>query len=89
MDGCVCPPEINCTATTVGNALFAQTAAASPAVDVTGTCVSGYYVIDGAPYTSCNITGAWQTVQNPCIRTLAQRPPLATVAVIVQALTCR
>ena len=62
--------EINCTATTVGNALFAQTAAASPAVPVTGTCVSGYYVIDGAPYTSCNLTGAWQEVQNPCIRTL-------------------
>lgn len=66
--------EINCTATTLSNAAFAQTAALSPAVDVTGTCVSGYYVIDGAPYTSCNITGAWQEVQNPCIRTLAAAP---------------
>ena len=61
--------ELNCSATTLTYATFAQTAASSPAVDVTGTCLSGYYVVQGAPYTSCGITGDWQLpVQNPCIR---------------------
>ena len=31
-----------------------------------GTCVAGY---TGGPSRDCDLTGAWQDVSNPCVRT--------------------
>jgi hypothetical protein len=58
--------ELNCSATTLGNAAFSSVAAGSPATVAVGTCLPGFFVSSGAPYAGCDITGAWTAVQNAC-----------------------
>ena len=43
--------------------------AGDPPTVVSGTCVSGYYVVSGAPYRGCDVNGTYTDVQNSCQRT--------------------
>lgn len=56
-----------------GNATWTATQAGSPATLATGSCDSYFYVAYGSTYRGCDITGAWQSVQNPCLRTARGR----------------
>ena len=66
-----------CAGTTDNNAVWPATVAGSPSTIALGACVSGYYVVAGAPYRGCDINGAFEAVQNPCQRTC---PPRAVCA---------
>ena len=60
---------ITCNAVTENGAHFDQTNAGDPPRLAIGACLPGYYVVAGAPYRGCNITGFFQPIQNPCQRT--------------------
>jgi hypothetical protein len=52
--------QLSCPALSEGNAAWAQTTAGSTA---SGTCGTGFA---GAPFRTCDSTGAWQAIQSPC-----------------------
>ena len=65
--------EIVCAAFNDGNATWPSAPAGNPATLATGTCNLNFYVPFGTTYRGCSITGVWQPVQNPCLRTLKPR----------------
>jgi hypothetical protein len=54
-----------------GSTAWPSAVAANPPTLVTGSCLSGFYVMAGAPYRGCDINGTATPVQNPCQGTLA------------------
>jgi hypothetical protein len=49
-----------------GSTAWPSAVAANPPTLVTGSCLSGFYVMAGAPYRGCDINGTATPVQNPC-----------------------
>ena len=54
--------------------------AGNPPTVTLGACKTGYYVVAGVPYRGCDISGNWQTVQNPCQSTSHKAPCSGWVA---------
>jgi len=61
-----------CSGGELDNAIWPEANASTTIVE--GACATGFYVVAGKPYRSCDLSGTFTEVQNPCKRTRRTAP---------------